>query len=89
MNEIKKSSDNLEQISKEIKNILQIQINQEEKDDYIKIIEDLNDYISSKCSQQAYINLEKELNLLKEENKCMISEHAEKEQRLKESVDEI
>jgi len=33
--------------------------------------------------------LEKELNLLKEENKCMISEHAEKEQRLKESFDEI
>jgi hypothetical protein len=50
MKEIKKSSDNLEQISKEIKNILQIQINHEEKDDYIKIIEDINDYISSKCS---------------------------------------
>lgn len=69
MNEIKKSTENFEKIGKEIKNILQIEINHEHKDDYIKIIEDLNDYINSKCSQQAYNNLEKELNGLKEENK--------------------
>jgi hypothetical protein len=50
MNEIKKSTENFEKIGKDIKDILQIEINHEHKDDYIKIIEDLNDYINSKCS---------------------------------------